>query len=388
MRSQVEVVVSFEAREASRRAAGRRVLLAGETVFASLQHAIPPGFVIQPPRDALGTLLAHFSKDTPKIAVGIDERAFGIGKARFALAFDGYRNWGLRQRRKGTMVVFGGGEGLATTKLEILAFVDGRIVAVEEKMLPERVSHVFRDALLSLIAELRLRYPGARFVQAAPLSDWMLDEIEFIGDAPLRGLAYRPLVRGTSERARYRTPAAIAAAGVVLYASAIGLGWNRFTAAQAAYDEAVNDPWVRRQGGIDTSYLDLLNTRRRYMDEPRRQTLLAEKAASIVQGIASIREARIVEIRLPAPSIRAERQVEMTVSPDSRKGRREIAADRLPDVLLTLSVPRSQEAALEHARRVMTEVANHTGISLRLIHQGWRDAQGRRLFTVEGFIHD
>jgi len=173
-----------------------------------------------------------------------------------------------------------------------------------------------------------------------------------------------------------------------LYVSAIGLGWNRFMTAQAAYDEAVNDPWVRQQGGIDTSYLDLLNTRRRYMDEPRRQTLLAEKAASIVQGIASVREARIVEIRLPAPSIRPERQVEMTVNPDSRVGRREIAADRLPDVLLTLSVPRSPETALEHARRVMSEVANHTGISLRLVHQGWRDAQGRRIFTVEGFIHD
>ncbi len=388
MASRIEVLSSAGDLEDLRERNVRRVLLAGTAVFSSLEEPTHQGFVPQRQREAAGGLFASLQKESPKVLVSVDERLFDAPKLRVALAIDSYLDWGLKSRDKEGTVLFGGAESADGTNVEIMVFVNRRLVELQEKMLPPPQSHVFRDTLTSTIEEIRVRYPNARLVQAGPLSDWGEPQIEYIGETPFRRLSYRPLVRDVSSRSDYLLPAAIVGAGLLFYVGALTKSWDDFTTAVTQYKEAVSDPAIQKQGGVDTNFLNLMNARRMYMDEPRRQTILAEKAATIVRGVGAVQGVRIVEIKLPAPSIGAQAQVGVAVTPDAQKQRQRIAPDRAPDVWLSISVPNSGDNAMNQAKEVMTRIAGNTGMSVRLAHQGWRDDQAARVFQLEGFIHD
>lgn len=367
----------------------RKVLLAGYPVFISLNPTVPPpGFVLLPPRDAAAGLFTQLSKDAPKVLVAVDERLLDIPKLRFALAFDGYLAWGLRERRRYPTILFGGGETDTAVIVEIMIFADNRLIELHEKSLPHIGSSSFRDALQGVIAELRIDFPTGRFVQAAPLTDWGVDGVEYIGEMPLRKLSYRPLSRTLTRRPAYVVPAALAAVGAMIYPAVVVSSWNDYSNAVAAYDHAIADPAIKSKGGINTDFLTTMNARRMYMDQPRRQTALADKASNIVRGIAAVQNVRVVEIKMPAPSINPQSQIGITVNPDAAKMRNQITQDRSPDVWLSIAVPKSGEASIIQAKGVMTQIANSTGMSLRLAHQGWRDDQTRRFFNIEGFIHE
>lgn len=387
MASNVTMLSTVEA-DTLNNVTGRKVLLAGEPVFASLTMTEPSAFIQQPPRDAAAGFFAQFSKISPKVFVAIDERLLGVPKLRFALAFDGYLTWGLNERRKGPTILFGGGESGTAVNIQIMVFADNRLIELHEKSLPHVGSAYFRDALQAMISELKNAFPTARLVQAAPLSDWEIEGVEYIGDKPLRRLSYRPLVRAQSRRSAYLVPAIIAGVGLVAYPAVVATSWSTYSSAVADYDRAISDPAIKSKGGMDTDFLTTMNARRVYMDQPRRQTALAEKSSSIVQGIAAISNVRIIEMKLPAPGISAQTQIGITVNPAAEKMRNQITQDRPPDVWISIAVPRSGEAAIVQAKSVMTDIANNTGMSLRLAHQGWRDDQNRRIFNIEGFVHD
>src|SRR5437868_6326827 len=97
--------------------------------------------------------------------------------------------------------MFGGVESSKFTSIQILIFFMGCLVGLDEKMLPELTATYFKDAMTDMIAELRVKYPTARMVQAAPLSDWEMEGIDYIGDKPIRRLSYR-LLRSTTTHAR------------------------------------------------------------------------------------------------------------------------------------------------------------------------------------------
>lgn len=372
----------------------RRVLLAGEVVFASLQGALPPsGFVSQAPRDAQGGLAVHFMKNAPKVHVSIDQRLCKIPRIRCALALDGYLAWGLGERRKGIVVLLGGAESEHSTHVSILAFSGGKVSELDEKVLPPATATYFRDALASMVGELRLKYPTAHFVQAAPLPDWALEGVEYLGEKPLRGLSFRSIaLRGPS---RHVAPAlvyaGIGALGMSFYAAAITTGWNRYDRAVAAYGKAVADPAIEGRGGIDTGFLSVAGARRVFMESPRRQAVLVEKAEAVVRGIGSVPGVQIVEMKLLSQAVRAPQTPAAGVveeSPQQEQQRRSLAADRTADVAISLSVPRAKEPAVNQAQSVMAQIAAHTGMSLRLTHQGWREDKETRTFRIEGFFHD
>ena len=388
MASKLNVLSSIVDTESLRNIVTRKVLLAGEPVFASLNSTVPSGFVQQQPRDAAAGFFAQFSKTSPQVFVAVDARLIDLPKLRFALAFDGYLAWGLRQRRKGPTILFGGGESENAVNVEIMVFADGRLIELREKSLPAVSSSYFRDALQAMIAELKLAFPTAQFVQADPLTDWKIDCVEYIDDKPLRNLSFRPLTTTLARRSVYVVPTAIAVLGLVAYPTAVMSGWASYSSAVTDYELAIADPAIKSKGGMDTDFLNTMNARRMFMEQPRRQTALAEKAASIVSGIAAIPNVRIIEMKLPAPGISQQAQIGITISPDAEKLRNQITQDRPPDVWMSIAVPRSGEPAIIQAKAVMIQIANNTGMSLRLAHQGWRNDQTRRLYTVEGFVHD
>jgi len=366
----------------------RKVLLVGETVFASLQPSVPDGFVQQAPRNAASGLAAGLSKTAPKVYVSVDARLFSVPRLRVALAIDGYLAWGLREYRKNTTVLFGGAQTERSTAVNILVFSNGKLVHLDEKVLPERSSDYFRDALMAMIADVRLRFPTARLVQAAPLDDWQVDGVEYIGDKPIRRLSYRPLVRNYRPRPSLLLPGSMAALGIVIYAGAVSVGWNKYNHAVAEHEKSFADPIIRERGGVDSGFLDVMNARRIYMEQPRRQTEMSNKAESIVRGIGAVPDVQILEMKMPAPSIVPQQQIGITVNPEQAKQKQQITPDRAPDVWFSIAVPKVPDAAINQARSVMILIANNTGMSLRLAHQGWRDDENRRIFNIEGFIHD
>lgn len=387
MTARYQVLSSVE-NESFRLATEKKLLLAGDSIFASMNPITPHGFIEQTPREAAAGFFAHFRKNVPKMYVSVDERLFQFPKTRFAFAIEGYLSWGLKERQKGTKVLFGGAESESSTNISILIFSDGQLIELDEKVLPGKTATFYRDALMEMIAEVKIKYPTAHLVQAAPLESWGIQDIEFIGNKALRGINFRRLIRGYNPKTALILPVAITGFGLASYAIAATIGWNAYSSALENYEQAVADPSVTARGGIDPGYLDTMNARRIFMEEPRRQTLLADKAADIVKGIGSVSNVQILELKLPAPSINPEQQVGISVNPNQVAQRQQISPDRTPDIWFAIAVPRTSDSAINQARAVMTTIASHTAMSLRLSHQGWKDDHDRRVFNIEGFIHD
>lgn len=392
-------VLSSATPEALQGIKSRKVLLSGTAIEAELQRdtrhgapAAPEGFVAQPPRDAVGGLIGQFSKSTQKVWVSVDERVFDLPRARFAFAIDGYLSWGLGSRRKGVTVLFGGAESRTETSVSILVFADGKLNFLGEKSLPEVSATYFRDAVSSMVAELHLQYPTARFVQAAPLSNWNFEEgdcrVEYVGDLPLRRLSFRPLVRGYSRKSAFLIPAVVGVLGVAVYAGLLMAGWSKYSQAVADYDLAIADPAIQSKGGVDTDFLTVMNARRVYMEQPRRQTALAGKTSDIVRGIGVVPNVRILEMKLPAPSLSPQQQVGISPNPNADAQRQLLTPGRAPDVWIVVAVPKVDQPAITQATAVINEIGNRTGMSLRLAHNGWREDKDRRILNIEGFIHD
>lgn len=366
----------------------RKILLAGESMFASFSATTPQGFVVQMPRDAMAGLFTQFNKDAPKIHVAVDERIFDLKKIRVAFAIDGYLDWGLRQRSKVPTILFGGGELENSVNVEIMVFHKNRLTELREKSLPPVGAMYFHDALASMLAELRVAYPNARFVQASPLTDWAIKDIEYIGNKAIKGLTYRPLTRSINDRSSYLIPGVLTLAALAIYPALAMSSWSTYNAAIEGYDTAIADPTIQSKQGMDTEFLTTMNSRRIYMEQPRRQKILVEKSEMVVAGMSSIPNLQIIEIKMPAPGNKSKEQVGLTIDSDAEKSRAVIKKDRPADLWFSIAVPKTGEVAIEQAKEIMTEITRNTGMSLRLTHQGWRDDGKRRIFNIEGFIHD
>jgi len=371
---------------------GKRALLAGRAVFASMNATTPEpeGYLAQPYRDVSADILASFRKNQPKVRVAVHPELVHQNKVRFALAIDGYLAWGHR-RRKGVVALLGGIEQAEEDfVIDVMVFDDGELVDLFSRELPPVSASLFKDAVKTIVNDLKFRYPEASLYQASPLSDWGLQGVEYIGDKPLRRLTYRPLAKSTSSKAEYLVPAAVVGLGMLVGGYFLAEGFGQYTRSQSAYMAAAADPAMKEKGGIDTDFLNMMQQRRFFIEAPRKQEILAEKAALFVQGIAAVPDVQILELKLPAPSVVPQNQVGIAPQGDD-KSRNLITADRSPDVSIRISVPLppGSKLAMEQAETVLRTISQRTGLSLNLARQpdGWKDAGGRRIFTIEGFIH-
>lgn len=385
-------LTAYESVSALKEASARKALIGGQLVFATMVAATQPpkGYVAQSPRDAVGGLLASFQKQVPKMYVYIHPELFELAKTRFALTVDAYLAWGLRQRR-GETVVIGGTERVdGSTHIDVLVFDSGKLIALYDRELPERDNARFNIAVDALIQQVRTDYPKARIKQAAPLTDWAIDGVEYIGEKPLSSATYRPLSKATSDKGSYLLPVGVAVAGVLFNFAMIGLAWNNFEAAQDEFESASASQDVRAAGGVDSDYINLLTQRQTFMETPRRQDVLPSKVLHIVRGIGVLPGVQIISLQLPAPGISApSADAVHAIHPDEKRNLDLITADRIADAQMRISVPRTEEAALVQAKSVLGAVARSTGMSLRLTMRGYQDdsAKNRRIFTIEGFIH-
>lgn len=369
----------------------RKVLIGGgQLVFASMSANVAPpkGFVAQRPRDAARGFLSGFQKNLPKVYVYVNPMLFDWPKTRFGLAIDAYIAWGTGQRKGETVLIGGIERDEGSFTVDVLVFDSGRLVAIYDKELPDRQNVRFRGAAEAIVSKIKADYPKARIKQAAPLSDWTIEGVEYVDTKPLKHLSYRPLSRSLNSHRHLLVPAAIATAGVIFNFGIIGAAWNTYQDAQKRYEVAANDPEVKIAGGVDSEYINVITQRRMFMETARRQDVLPSKMLQIVRGIGVLPAVQIVELQLPAPSISSQPTSALIVSAEGNKNPDLITDDRVADAKMKISVPRTRDSALEQAKDVLATLRDSTGMSLRLTHRGWQEDNNRRIYTIEGFIHD
>lgn len=360
----------------------RKVLVGGALAFGMVgQGSAPADFIRLQDRAVVGGLAAlreSFGGTLPRLQLyahpALLERRT---KQRYALTTDAYLRWGLRTG-KGTVILLGGIESQSGIALEVLTFRDGRLIHISERELPARHAFDFDSTADAILSELRLKYPGARIVFAAPLSDWERPDAEYIGAAPLQGLRFAPLQQAKGAQA-YRLPLAVLGLGVLAYVFAIGAGWVMHRKALAAYEKTASDPAIA--AGASTVNLDVLEQRRLFMAAERRQELLTNRGTAIIAGVGAVAGVHIIELLLPAPSLTVTDQIGVAVPPEPVAGE-----EGSPDVHMVLSVPRADMPALDQAKQVLRAVSRQTGMDLYLSHSGWREDDTTRTYNVEGAI--
>ena len=357
--------------------APKRARLAGEAGLAAFKISLLPEYVAQAELRAsyaLGDLLAP-----PTVTVGLHRSLVGGSLRRAVYTVEGALTYALRHSRRQPMAVIAAEAASAGDIFaDVLVARDSRLVHHIERRLPAQGSQSHIDVIAAMIAEIRKAYPVASIVQAGGV-DLAVEGVPYIGILPSRG---RPvLAAGRNLRQKLALPGLVALAGLVFYLVALALGWSHYHTAESAYHVAAADPVITRAGGIDNAAIDVLQQRKLYMEAPRRQVLLAKKAAQIVAGIGSVPGVMIVSMSLPAPSIRTAQQFGVNATPMGP------AKSDQPDVRLTVAVAKSSSNALDQAQVVMEQLARATGLSLRLQYAGWREQGATRQFILEGFVH-
>ena len=367
-------------------AQGDRLLVGGGLLYASVNPTVqaPGQYIEQTPREA-GALWRVFSKSPPKMYVRVHPDLVSITKAKVGFLVDGYLAWGRRQR-KGIIALVGGlSTGDYGFQLDVLVFDRGQLIDIFDKQLPSPNSPEFQLAAQSVVGEIRDKYKADRIVLAAPLVDLQIPGTEHIGAQPLKLIKFARLTLLEKQRVSWYIPAAASVAGMAFYVGAIALPWSRYATAVDDFERAAKSPEITAHGGLDAGYKAVMSQRRHFMEAPRRQQSLPSVLLSIVRGVGVVPGIRILEMRLPAPSVGVANDPSLVVSqnPESKA----IGAGAQPDVQMRLSVAKSGTSAMEQGKAVIGTLSESTGMELRIVPQGWRDEGDRRVYTIEGFMH-
>lgn len=364
---------------------GRKFLVGGHSVFSTLRADVhsPNGFVQQADRNPVGGLKGLLAHGAARLRVFVHPALTEHPKTRFALTTDAYLRWGQRSG-VGTTVLLGGVEDASGTYLEVLIFNHRVLVDLVERQLPPRDAAEFATALSTLIAELNAGHPQARLVAAAPLSDLERPDVTYLGAQALSGLRFAPLSRSAALARPWHKAASVLGIALLIYVAALSAGWTVYQSALNRYATAAADPALAAAGGIDMQHLDVLQQRRLLMEAPRRQEVLTGRGTALIAGIGAVPGVRIIELRLPAPSLTVSPAYGGVVTPAQVQD----GAVRPPDLSMTISVPLAPVPAMDQATAVLTAISRRTAMDLRLTHNGWRDdeASGTRILVIEGFL--
>jgi hypothetical protein len=368
--------------------AGKKAVIGGKLSFidTGVDEAKMDELVPLPQRDAGKGFLANLRKSAPKLKLFAREEVFKFKRSRFAFLIDAYLSYGLKAQKKDELLAVIGGLESDTERfhIDVLIFNHNGLVRTQEHTLPPTTNHSFGVDCTDIVHSLRQEHQNIRIVVAAPMSPWNVPGTEHEESISFHKLSFKPLTAAKAAQDRYGMPAAMVVAGIAAFCALTASGYSESSAALARFENANNDPAVKKQGGVDNNYLSVTTQRRQFMDAPRRQDRLSNMTLDIIKGIGVNRTFQIVEIKMPAPSIGVPTNSVGIMPPDhtSKKG----SPDQLPDVWMKISVPKSDGPALYQARDVIRALIHSTGMSIRTAPQGWAEENGRRVFMLEGFI--
>ncbi|MEL5920656.1 hypothetical protein [Stenotrophomonas maltophilia] len=368
----------------------RKVLLVGHCVEAKLGDGgaeFSDGMVRQAPRGVSGSLRNLVGGGQSALQLALDQRFFGRGKTRFAVAIDGYLHWGLANGAELT-ILLGGVEDAGTTYLDVLVFHRRQLQSVEERQLVGMGEQRFGIGLDILLDDLRKRYPGARVVAAGPLPDWNWPGVEYLGAKPLKKLQFAPISEKASHVGMYRGGLLLAGTGVVVWAGLVGAGWQLYSSAGRAYQIEASDPRLQAAGGLNNASLELQQHQRDFMAMRRPQEVLVQRSGETVRGIAAIPGLRIKRITFGAGAAGGEEgqisQPEVPEVPVAQPLAVQFAPGKDADVHIVVEVAGAPTPAVEQAKAVMAQMSAMTALSLRLLPGGVSEDNGMRIFTIQG----
>ena len=363
-----------------------KALLVGSAVFISIRDLKAEGYTKVLPRATSSWRRAWAKKDQQRLYVSVrtDILVNAPKTMRFAFAVDGYLKWGFRQ--KGGTVLLAGYEDGSQTSVEVFIFKDGVLTSFEDKRLPSQRAPHFQDGFSTLLETLKENFPDHRMVVAAPLQKpaARYSSIAYVDEKVFASLSFRPLEVFAERRlSEFRWPAAIVGVAVLFYAGAMSMGWMERESAKNAFIEAKSDPVVNGRGGMDSGLIDTIQQRRFFLDQVRHQEVLAEKAKQLMAGIAQVSGVKIIQVKLPAPSLAGGPVPVGVPAPQV-----DVQAKTKTDVWIKVSVPALQLGIWEQSGLLMRELSRNTGMDLRLERNGWSEdvSTGRRTYSMEGTI--
>lgn len=366
--TQAETVVSSV--EEFRNAAATRLILAGELVFCSMRGMQDiPGFIPRPPLHALRSPLARLRAKAPKVHIAVNAVAQERPGVKLAYAIEGYINWGLRETAPGTRVLIGGGESNGVCNVSICVFSQGALTALEERRLPVRTSLDWEDSVLTLLAYLTDKYPGAKLHLAAPLPDWGVSGITYIAADPFKGLKFHSAQPRASAAGNLAFPLGLLLLSGAAYGGVLGYGYYLYEEKVEAYRTAARNPVIVKQGGIDEGALGILKKKEAFLNAPRQLESLLARVPDLAARLGQDQTMRLLELRLPA---------------DAPKDPGQPPADYMISVL----VPAADKSRIYQAKDVMSAISARTGLTLRLVGRGTTESDKVTVFKMEALLPD
>lgn len=346
-------------------------LIGGNLLFMSLSAnaTAPEGYIPQPPRETANLFRTMFSRNNQQLHVYFHPDLLSYPKHKFALCLDSYLQWGWKQ--PGITAIIGGIESETDEfHIDILVFNNGRLIEVYDRELPGTGNRRFASDAQSVVSEVIQKHSAARVYLAAPLSNWDIEETQFLTKSEFGKLRFKTLSTGGNKVADFVAPALISTVSIAAFVSIIGIDWVKYKESTELFQKEASDPIIVKQGGVDTYYINVMSQRRMFMDRPRQQVLLSSNARKIINAVGSVPNVQIVELKLPAPL-------------DSGS----TTSDRPKDVWMSISVPKAPGSGLSQLEELSTLLTKTNGIDIGSTHQKWQEDQQNRIYSLEGYIH-
>ncbi|MCD5327912.1 hypothetical protein ACFFU8_09240 [Chromobacterium piscinae] len=330
------------------------IILLGELVFASLEKSpIRKGFLPQPPR-SLGKIL-RIGKQR-HMYVQIHETLLNVEKrVRFSLAVDSILRYGRKQ--KGRCIIINGSHSVDETYISLYTFDKGELVKISEKILVSADNFRYDTEVRQLLDQHS--HPDTRLIWTNPLLPVDYPGLILAKDTPFAKATSTRLTRHTAHHGlrQMALPAGLAIVALVGYAATVASDVARFNAVKHDYQR------LAAAGPTSIESLDLLRARDQWMKSgnPLQQQL--PNLDKLLIAVGSHPDWRITELTLGESDQMEGPNTEQAAKQAVKVIQFKLRVQRQPDV-----------APLDQAQPILAELASSTGITLRLVPQGWQEA--------------
>ncbi|WP_207002640.1 hypothetical protein [Trinickia mobilis] len=331
-------------------------VLTGELVFASLGKDRPDGaYTAQPSR----VLTPWWNIRSPRhlhVWVHSDLPAAGTTH-RFAFALDSILRYGRQQ--KGRCIIFNGFHTAERTYLNFYKFKDGELVETGERLILAKQQR-YETEVRMLLDSLN-NQSDTRFIWTAPLLPITYPGLVSVGEAIFARRRVHQLTTGLGRTRDFKSllPVLACALALAAYGAAMVSQLAAFSHAQAGYRHLTSI------GPANAESLDVLKARETWLTAPNPMLHNAQTVEPLLAAI-SVHDAW----RVKALTVNAVPKDSASAAQTTQQGQ------AAPDLEVVIRVPRTDGVApLDQAHPILAQLADATGLNLRLAAGGWQEQQ-------------
>jgi hypothetical protein len=331
-------------------------VLTGELVFASLGKDRPDGsYTAQPAR----TLTSRWNIRSPRhLNVWVHNEVVAAGKTnRVAFALDSILRYG--RQRKGRCIVFNGFQTAERTYLNFYKFKDGELVETGERLILAKQQR-YETEVRMLLDSLN-NQPDTQFIWTAPLPPITYQGLAIVGEEIFARRKTYQLTIGTGRTRDLKShlPVAACALALAVYGTAMLSQLVAFNQAQAGYRHLTSI------GPANAESLEVLKARETWLTTGNPMLHNTQSVGPLLAAIAMHDNWRVKVLTVNA----VPKDSNMTAQPITQ-------GQVAPDLEVIIRVPRTDTIApLDQAHPILAQLADATGLNLRLAPGGWQEQQ-------------